>query len=150
MRVINRRTVLTTATSAMAITYIAQDALSAAPEMQKVILDMFGNRPIIEGRVTLNVPPISENGYSVSIEVEADSPMTDTDHVRHITIFSDRNPVPLIARYNFSPASGRARAASRIRLAGTQSIFAIAEMSDGRLFQKSVKTIVTVAACVIL
>ena len=116
--------------------------------MDKAIKDMFGSAPIREGRIKLSIPTLSENGYSVDLKVEAESPMSDDDFVRQIAVFSERNPIPLIASYHFTPLSGRAELSSKIRLGGTQIVHAIAEMSDGSLWKTSTKVYVTLAACV--
>jgi len=123
---------------------------AALDDMQSAINDLFGDRPITEDRVNLKVPPIAENGYSVSVDVDVNSPMTSDDYVKRIILLSDRNPIPVIASYTLSPRSGLAKVSGRVRLAGTQSLYAIAEMNDGSLYSGSTKTVVTVAACVIL
>ena len=111
---------------------------------------LFGNRPITEGRVKLELPPIAENGHSVPLRVEVDSPMTETDYVKQIAILSPRNPLPLIGQFHLTPQSGRALVSTRIRMSGTQAIQAVAEMSDGSLWSGSMETVVTLAACVVL
>lgn len=111
---------------------------------------LFGNRPITEGRVKLELPPIAENGHSVPLRVEVDSPMTETDYVKQIAILSPRNPLPLIGQFHLTPQSGRALVSTRIRISGTQAIQAVAEMSDGSLWSGSMETVVTLAACVVL
>lgn len=111
---------------------------------------LFGNRPITEGRVTLELPPIAENGHSVPLKVEVDSPMTEADYVKQIAILSPRNPLPLIGQFHLTPQSGRALVSTRIRMSGTQAIQAVAEMSDGSLWSGSMETVVTLAACVVL
>ena len=111
---------------------------------------LFGSRPITEGRVTLELPPIAENGHSVPLKVEVDSPMTETDYVKQIAILSPRNPLPLIGQFHLTPQSGRALVSTRIRMSGTQAIQAVAEMSDGSLWSGSMETVVTLAACVVL
>ena len=147
---IDRRTVLRTGSALIGLTALPPLAWSSEPEMKAAIHEMFGDRDINDGRVTLKIPPLSENGYSVTLDVEADSPMTSNDYVKKIAIFSERNPIPLIAVYHFTPFSGRAYVGSKIRLGGTQSVHAIAEMSDGSLWSASAKTFVTLAACVVL
>jgi sulfur-oxidizing protein SoxY len=112
--------------------------------------ELFGMRPVTEGRVTIKLPPIAENGYSVPLSVEVDSPMTKEDFVKRVAILSPRNPLPLISQFYFSPDSGRAKVDARIRMSGTQSIQAIAEMNDGSLWSGSRETVVTLAACVVL
>ena len=99
--------------------------------------------------MTLKVPPISENGYSVPLMVEVDSPMTPEDHVLRIALFAEENPLPDIARFELGPRAGRARVQTRIRMGGSQKIRAIAEMSDGSLWGTETFSIVTLAACVV-
>lgn len=113
-------------------------------------LGLFGKRSIQDGRVTVKLPPIAENGNSVPLSVKVDSPMTANDHVTRIAVLSPRNPLPDVAQFHLGPRAGKAEVATRIRLSGTQSIQAIAEMSDGSLWSGSMETVVTLAACVIL
>lgn len=117
--------------------------------MDNSIKELFGEKPVKNEKVSLTLPTLSESGYFVPVDVEAQSPMTPDDYVKRIAIFSERNPIPLIASYNFTPHSGRARAGGKIRLGGTQTVHAIAEMSNGDLFGTSVKVFVTLAACVV-
>ena len=112
--------------------------------------ELFGTRSIQEGRVTLTLPPIAENGHSVPMSVVVDSPMVEADYVKRVAILSPRNPLPVIGQFHFSPTSGRAEVATRIRMSGTQTLQAIAEMSDGSLWSGSMETVVTLAACVVL
>ena len=113
-----------------------------------VLADVYGDQSMQEGRVALTLPALAENGNSVAMTVEAESPMTNDDFVRSIRIFAPANPVPNIGDFHFSPASGRARLATRIRLSDTQTVTAVAEMNDGSLFAGAAKTIVTLAACI--
>ena len=99
--------------------------------------------------MVLKVPPISENGYSVPLSVEVDSPMTEDDPVVRIAIFSEENPLPDVARFELGPRAGKARIETRIRLGNTQKIRAVAEMNDGALYGTSTFSIVTLAACVL-
>lgn len=124
-------------------------AWADVPKMDNNIKSMFGDAPIKDGPLSLSIPKLSESGYFVPIDVECESPMTPDEHVKRIAIFSDRNPIPLIASYNFTPYSGRARAAGKIRLGGTQNVHAIAELNNGTLFGTSAKVFVTLAACVV-
>ena len=125
-------------------------ALATSDLMETSIKETFGKLPTRSETITLKVPPISENGYSVLVDIDVKSPMNETDYVKRIAVFSERNPVPLLALYTLSPRSGRARVSNRVRLGGTQFVHAIAEMSDGRLISTSAKTLVTIAACVVL
>ena len=149
-RNLNRRDMIRGTACALGLFQLPYMAWAEIADMDAAIKDMFGETPINEGRVSLTIPPLSENGYSVSLDVEADSPMTPDDYVKRIAIFSERNPIPLIAEYHFTPNSGIARLSSKIRLGGTQSVHAIAQMSDGSLWSTSAKTFVTLAACVVL
>ncbi|MDP6953268.1 MAG: thiosulfate oxidation carrier protein SoxY, partial [Alphaproteobacteria bacterium] len=103
---------------------------------------------IEEGKVIVTLPPISENENSVGLTVEVACAMTEADHVRSIHVFSEQNSLPDVARYTLNARSGRARVATRIRLADSQAIVAVATMSDGTLRSGAAKSIVTLAACV--
>lgn len=123
--------------------------LSATPEeMRAAIRESFDDTPIQEGKVTLKLPVLSENGNSVPMSIDVDSPMTQADHVVTIQVFSEKNPLPNIVKYYLGPRAGKAKISSRIRLADTQTVTAIAQMSDGSLWSGTAKTIVTLAACI--
>ncbi len=104
---------------------------------------------INEGRVSVKLPPIAENGNSVAITVAAESLMSPDDYVRRIAIISPRNPIAEVAVFKLGPRAGKAEISTRIRMAGTQRIRAVAEMSDGTLWHGSASTVVTLAACLI-
>jgi sulfur-oxidizing protein SoxY len=103
--------------------------------------------PIRSGRVKLELPPLADNGNSVAMKLTVESPMTPQDHVRAVHLFSERNPVRHMAAFHLGPKSGRAEIASRIRLAGSQKIVALAEMSDGSFWAGSASVVVTLSAC---
>lgn len=142
-----RRTFVIGSTAAM-VTLVAAPAMATPESMAEVIRDAFGDTPIQDGKVTVTLPDLTENGTSVPLSVEVDCAMTDADHVRMIDVFSEKNPLPDVARYYLNARSGRARVTTRIRLADSQSIVAIATMGDGTLWRGSAKSIVTLAACV--
>ena len=127
-------------------------AISHADEadMIRARTELFGGREIQNGRVIVSLPPITENGHSVPITVEVDSPMTTEDYVKQIVILSPRNPLPIIGQFHLTPRSGKALVSPRIRMSGTQAIQAVAEMNDGALWSGSMETVVTLAACVVL
>lgn len=100
------------------------------------------------GRVTLDLPSLAESGHSVRLRVRVESPMTSQAHVQRIHIFSEKNPRPLIARFSLGPRAGRAEVHTRIRLAGTQQVVAVAVMNDGTAWMASAEVVVTAAACV--
>jgi len=116
-------------------------------DMLAAIARVTGPKPVTKGRVRLEVPPLVDNGNAVAISVAVESPMTEADHVRAIHVFSERNPEPVILGVKLGPRAGRAGVATRVRLADTQTLVAIAEMSDGTFWSGSAPTVVTIAAC---
>jgi sulfur-oxidizing protein SoxY len=121
---------------------------SATPEaMAEAIRKVVGNAKVTEGRVTLEMPPLIENGNAVPLTVAVESPMTDSDFVRAIHVFNEKNPQPNVFTARLSPLSGRAAIATRIKLGDSQKIVAIAETSDGKFWSASADVIVTLAAC---
>jgi sulfur-oxidizing protein SoxY len=99
------------------------------------------------GKVKLELPPIVENGNTVPLTVSVESPMTEADHVESIHIFNQKNPQPYVAVFNLGPRSGKARVSTRIRLADSQRVVAVARLTDGSFWSDSVDVIVTLAAC---
>jgi sulfur-oxidizing protein SoxY len=121
----------------------------ATPDsMAAAIRDVVGEGEVRAGKVQIEAPPLVENGNSVSISVSVDSPMTAADHVKSIHIFNEKNPQPNVATFHLGPRAGRASIATRIRLADTQKIVAIARFSDGSFWSASADLIVTIAACI--
>jgi sulfur-oxidizing protein SoxY len=116
-------------------------ALDAA--LRKVV----GDAPVRRGRVKLDLPPLIDNGNSVPLAVAVESPMTAADHVRAIYVFTEKNPQPNVVSAHLGPRTGRARLATRIRLADTGTVIAIAQMSDGSFWSDSAEVVVTLSAC---
>jgi sulfur-oxidizing protein SoxY len=100
------------------------------------------------GRVKLELPILADNGNSVPMKVTVESPMSEADHVKVIRLISERNPEREMAVFHFGPRSGAAEVTSRVRLAGSQTVTAIAEMSDGSQWMDSAHVQVTLSACV--
>ena len=98
--------------------------------------------------VKLDIAPLVDNGNSVPIEVSVESPMTPADHVVGIAIFNEKNPQREVAEFMLGPRAGRAHVATRIRLATTQKLVALARMSDGSVWSHTVEVLVTLAACI--
>ncbi|MCB1512470.1 MAG: sulfur oxidation protein SoxY [Hyphomicrobiaceae bacterium] len=135
---------------AAAVTARAQTADKPAPPRKEYLAarqELLKGRTVTYARVTLTLPRISESGNSVPLNVSVESPMTQQDHVRVIHILSEQNPYALVARFHFNPGPTRPDVDTKIRLATTQRIHAIAEMSDGRLFEGVAETVVALAAC---
>lgn len=143
-----RRGMLALAAGGVAISLLPRPASAqlAAPT-QAAIDRIRGNRTPEEGRVTLRLPPIAENGNTVPLTVSVESPMTAADHVKTIYVFADKNPTPDVAIFHLTPAMGRASADTRIRLGQTQDVVAIAEMNDGKLFMTRAEVKVTIGGC---
>jgi sulfur-oxidizing protein SoxY len=106
-----------------------------------------GGAPVRPGRVTVDTPRLADNGHSVPLTVSVDSPMTAADHVVSITLLSGRNPRPVMATFTLGPASGRAHVATRVRLAGTQRVLAVARLADGSWWSGEAEVEVTESAC---
>jgi sulfur-oxidizing protein SoxY len=121
----------------------------ATPEERDAAIRAFaGEAEIKPGRVKLDLPPLVENGNAAPLTVTVESAMTDADFVRRIAIFNERNPQPNVLTMQLGPRAGRAIVSTRIRLATSQRILAVAEMGDGSYWQDSADVIVTLAACV--
>ncbi len=122
--------------------------LEATPAMlNTAIRNVVGEAPVRTGRVKLDIPPLVENGNTVPLTVSVASPMTADDHVKSIHVFNEKNPQPNIGNFHLSPSSGRAQVSTRIRLADTQKVVAIARLSDDTFWQAAVDVVVTLAAC---
>ncbi len=122
-------------------------AAATPATMQRAIRQVVGEAPIQKGKVKIDVPALVENGNTVALAIEVDSPMTAQDHVKAIHVFNEKNPLPNVISAHLSPRAGRARVATRFRLADTQTIVAIAELSDGTFWSASADVIVTLQAC---
>ena len=103
--------------------------------------------PVQKGRVKLELPLLVDNGNAVPLSVTIDSPMTPDNYVKSIHLFSQRNPVRDMARFYFTPRSGRAKVSTRVRLAGSQNVTAIVALSDGTFWADSAHILVTLSAC---
>ncbi len=123
-------------------------AAAASEDLQAAVRAFTGGETPRQGRVHLDVAPLVENGNTVPLSVSADSPMTQADHVSAIAIFNERNPQRDVAVFHLTPRSGRASVSTRIRLANSQTLVAVARMSDGSYWSTSVYVIVTLAGCI--
>jgi sulfur-oxidizing protein SoxY len=115
--------------------------------MAAAMRDVTGAAMVRTGKVKLDVPPLVENGNTVPMTVSVTSPITAEDHVRSIHVFVEKNPQPNVGNFVLGPRAGRAQVATRIRLADSQKIVAIAKLSDGSFWSASVDVVVTLAAC---
>jgi len=123
-------------------------ASANADELAAMIKQFAGGAPVREGRVEFEIAPLVENGNTVPVTVRVQSPMSEADHVKAIAIFNESNPQRDVANFFLGPRSGRASVSTRIRLATSQQLVAVAKMSDGSCWTKTVDVLVTLAACV--
>ena len=120
----------------------------ATPAMlATAIRNVVGEAELHTGKVKLDIPPLVENGNTVPMTVSVASPMTSDDHVKSIHVFNEKNPQPNIGNFYLGAQAGRAQVSTRIRLADSQNVVAIAQMSDGSFWSASVDVVVTLAAC---
>jgi sulfur-oxidizing protein SoxY len=131
----------------LASVVVARPAGATPTAMQEAIRRIVGGARVTPGRVTLELPPLVENGNTVPLAVDVESAMTEAEHVRAIHVFNEKNPQPDVVTFRLGPRAGRARVGTRIRLADTQTVVAIAELSDGSFWSASAAVVVTLAAC---
>jgi sulfur-oxidizing protein SoxY len=135
-------------TGSLLVTVLPLTSANATPDaMTAAIKDVVGEARIRPGRVTLDIPPLVENGNAVPVAVSVESPMTEADHVRAIHVFNEKNPQPHVFNAWLGPRNGKAVIATRIKLADAQKVVAIAETSQGEFWSASADVIVTIAAC---
>jgi sulfur-oxidizing protein SoxY len=126
---------------------ITTPAAATPAEMQAAVAGVVGDAKVNAGRVKLDIPPLVENGNTVPCSVTVESPMTAADHVRAIHVFAERNPQPYVIGAVLGPRAGRATISIRMRLRDSQTVLAIAEMSDGSFWSDRIGVIVTTGAC---
>jgi sulfur-oxidizing protein SoxY len=131
----------------LASVFAVEPARATPAAMEQAIRKVVGSARVNPGKVKLDLPPLSENGHAVPLTVSVESPMTAADHVTALHVFTEKNPQPDVATFRFGPRAGQARVATRIRLADTQTVVAIGELSDGSFWSGSATVVVTLAAC---
>lgn len=145
---LTRRSTLAAGASAILAALLAPNmAFATESEVAAEIRKLFGEKAMGQGKIKLDVPEIAENGLVVPVTIDVESPMTEADHVKAVHVFADGNPLPFIVSYMFTPDCGKASASARMRLAQTQNIIAIAEMSNGALFSTKAQVKVTIGGC---
>ncbi len=145
----SRRQVLGVSAAALASAALGAtiSPANAANDSADLIRKFTGGKAATEGKVKLDLPEIAENGNTVLMTVTVESPMTEQSHVTEVLILADGNPNAGVATFHFSPASGLAEANTRIRLAATQNITAVAKMNDGSFYTASKQVKVTIGGC---
>jgi sulfur-oxidizing protein SoxY len=148
---INRRQALALTAGAAAFAAAGvrtMPALADAAATEEAIKAFTGGTiPEGAGKLTLDAPEIAENGNTVPISVSVDSAMTGDDMVQSVVIFAEKNPNPGVITFNFTPASGAAAATTRMRLATTQNVIAVAKMADGKFYMDKKEVKVTIGGC---
>lgn len=133
---------------ALGASVVVRPAAAAPDELAAAIQAWTGGAKAAPGRVKFDIATLVDNGNAVPITVSVDSPMTATDHVAAIAIFNERNPQRDVARFSLGPRAGRASVSTRIRLATSQKLTAVARLSDGSYWSDTVDVVVTLAACI--
>lgn len=143
---INRRGFLAILSGLWAVAIGAVRAQQSDP-LAPLILDLTAGTPVTVGRVKVVTPRLADHGNLVPMTLSVESPMSRDDFVRSITLLSPRNPRPLMAKFMLGPHNGRAEVFTRVRLNGTQTVLAIAQLSDGSFWSGSAEVEVTESAC---
>jgi sulfur-oxidizing protein SoxY len=147
----SRRTVLAgigaSLGASMATLIVVRPAGATPQTMAAAIRQITGGAEAKRGRIKLDVPPLVENGNSVTTTVKVESPLTPTDYVKAIHVLTEKNPQPNVISVKMGPRAGKAEFQTRIRLADSQQVVAICEMSDGSFWSDSVDVILTLSAC---
>ncbi len=126
---------------------VVPSARATPDSMKAAIRQVVGDATVRPGKIKLDLPPLVENGNSVAMTVTVDSPMTAQDHVKAIHVFTEKNPQPNVISIKLGPRAGKAEIQTRIRLADTEQVVAICEMSDGSFYSDKVDVIITLGAC---
>jgi sulfur-oxidizing protein SoxY len=145
--IIKRRTLLS-AGAAVGTLLMIRPARAAEADLPSAIKAFTNGAPVQRGRVKLDIAPLVENGNTVPITVHVTSPMSAADHVLAVTVLNEKNPQRDVITCRLGPRAGRADISTRIRLATSQQLVAIAQMSDGSFWSDTVDVIVTLAACI--
>ena len=146
---ISRRTLLRQLGAAGLLLALPPSGTGATSEaVAQAIRQRIGDREPQPGGMTLTLPKIAETGNSVPLTVTVDSPMTPADHVLRVHVFVPGNPEPVASTYHVGTRAGRAQISTQIRLARTQTVLALAEMSDGSVRSDAASLVVTLGACI--
>ncbi|MES2103371.1 MAG: SoxY-related AACIE arm protein [Pseudomonadota bacterium] len=127
---------------------IVRPAMAASEDLASAVHAYTGGAAALPGKVKLDVATLVDNGNTVPVTITVDSAMSAADHVTKIALFNEKNPQRDMLRFTLGPRAGKAEVSSRIRLATSQKLVAIAQTSDGRFWSDSIDVIVTLAACI--
>ena len=126
----------------------AQTTIGTPDELTAAIQKFTSGKPALPGKVKLDISPIVDNGNSVPVTVTVDSPMSATERVSAIAIFNEKNPQRDVVNFQLGPRAARAVVSTRIRLATSQKLVAVALLSDGTCWSQGVDVVVALAACI--
>jgi sulfur-oxidizing protein SoxY len=139
---------LVLASAGLAACVLVRPALAQSDELAAAVSAYAGGKKVTPGKVKLDIAELVDNGNVVPITVTVNSPMTMANHVQAIAVFNEKNPQREVVKFTLGPRYGRAEVSTRIRLATTQKLVAVAQMSDGTFSSHTVEVIVTIAACI--
>ncbi|AZO80280.1 MULTISPECIES: thiosulfate oxidation carrier protein SoxY [unclassified Bosea (in: a-proteobacteria)] len=146
---LSRREVMAAGAAGLALAALPAPALAAAPPALAELIARITEGAVPErSKITFDIPQLVENGNSVDVAIEVESPMTQADHVRWIHIIAEKNPFPDVARFHLSPRSGRADIRATLRLATSQKVVAIASLNSGGYVMADADIVVTLSACI--
>lgn len=149
MNITRRQTLMLSAgaAAAFAAAGLPTFAHASADEAAALIAEFIGGAEAQAGRIVLTAPESADNGNSVAIMVEIESAMSGSDLVESVLIVADGNPRPHVAKFHFTELSGVAFASTRVRLAQSQTVTAVAKMADGSFFIDRREIQVLVGGC---
>lgn len=142
-----RRVLAIGALGAVAAVLAPRLAVAKPEDVATAIKKLYGEKTQTAGKVKLELPQIAENGNVVPMTVTVESPMTDADYIKAVHVFAEQNPLPFVATFYFTPACGKAVCSTRIRMATTQNVVAVAETNKGELFTGKTEVKVTIGGC---
>ncbi len=148
MKSLTRREAITLGSAAGGVLmFVPGSAFAKVEDAMAVMMKFTGGKKASDGKITLEMPEIAENGNTVPLSISVESPMTADNYVKRVIIISEGNPRPEVVTFNFTHRSGVAEASTRMRLAKTQNVVAVAEMSDGSLHMTKRQVKVTIGGC---
>jgi sulfur-oxidizing protein SoxY len=143
-----RRQIMSLGAAAALAALVKPNLVAASEEaVAAEIKKLYGDKKPEAGKIKLDIPEIAENGLVVPINIEVASPMTESDYVKAVHVLAGGNPLPGVVSYRFTPACGKAAASTRMRLAQTQDLVCIAEMSNGAIYTAKANVKVTIGGC---
>lgn len=145
---LSRRDVVAAAAGLAAATLAGRAGAAAPPALSEFVTRLTEGAVPEMGGMTLDIPALVENGNSVDTRITVESPMSEGDHVRWIHLIAEKNPFPDMARLHLGPRAGRAEVATTLRLAASQTVIALASLSDGRFVMAQADVVVTLSACI--